>query len=56
MAEDYIDPSGNTEQFRVFVHNTEAPAPAKRSPLPLVVAIVVGVIVIAVGVWLIAGG
>jgi hypothetical protein len=55
MAEEYTDPSGNTEQFRAFVHDTEAPTPAKRSPLPLVVAVVAGVIVVAAAVWFIAG-
>ena len=41
------DPSGNTAQFQAFVQRDE-PAPAKRSPLPLVIGIVVAVVVVAV--------
>jgi hypothetical protein len=51
MSKDYVDPSGNTEQFQAFVarqEKTPAPPPA-AAKLPLVVgAAVAAVIVIAV--------
>jgi hypothetical protein len=47
MPEEYVDPSGNTEQFRVFVQRAE-PVP-ERPPASryLVIAIVAAVIVVA---------
>ena len=47
------DPSGNTEQFKAFVHNQEeAAAPAKKSPAPLITGIVIVVLVLAGLAWL----
>ncbi len=53
MSDQHVDPSGNTAQFRAFVQRPE-PAPAKRSPLPIVAGVVAALVVIAVIVWLIA--
>lgn len=57
MAENYTDPSGNTEAFRVFAQTPEAAAPAETpSRLPLIVgAAVVVVLVVAVVAWLAMG-
>lgn len=52
MAEDYVDPSGSTEQFRAFTRDPEPPA--KRSPAPLVAGIVIAVVVVGLLVFLIA--
>jgi hypothetical protein len=53
MAEDYVDPSGNTEQFQAYVQRTESTKAAeKRSPVGLIVGIVVAVLVLAGLAWL----
>ncbi len=56
--EPYTDPSGNTEAFQAFVARGGAPeAPpvaAKKSPVALLVGVVVAVIVVALVVWLVA--
>jgi hypothetical protein len=56
MSENYTDPSGNTEQFRAFVHAPEAAAPAAApSRLPLIIGGVVVVLLVAVVAWLALG-
>ncbi|WP_176308491.1 hypothetical protein [Micromonospora sp. NBS 11-29] len=58
MAENHIDPSGNTAQFRAFVDSPE-PAPAAASApsrLPLLAGIGVAVVVVvALVAWLALG-
>ncbi|MFI0796172.1 MULTISPECIES: hypothetical protein [Micromonospora] len=55
MSDKYLDPSGNTEQFRAFAHAPEAGAPtapaASRAPL-VAVGAVVAVVLAAVVAWL----
>ncbi|HEY6592492.1 MAG TPA: hypothetical protein VI011_00070 [Asanoa sp.] len=55
MSKDYVDPSGNTEQFQAFMarqETTPAPTPA-ATRMPLVIgAVVAAVIVIAVVAFL----
>ncbi|MDO3702315.1 hypothetical protein Q3W71_11565 [Micromonospora sp. C28SCA-DRY-2] len=53
MAENYTDPSGNTEAFRAFANTPEAEAPAAASRVPLLAgAAVVVVVLVAVVAWL----
>ncbi|WP_405429732.1 hypothetical protein [Micromonospora sp. NBC_00617] len=54
MAENYTDPSGNTEAFRAFTQAPEAAGPADApSRLPLIVgAAVVVVLLVALVAWL----
>ncbi|MGC4853895.1 hypothetical protein ACLQ24_10970 [Micromonospora sp. DT4] len=53
MAENYTDPSGNTEAFRAFNQTPEATGPADApSRLPLIVGAVVVVLLVAVVAWL----
>ncbi|MEO3778099.1 hypothetical protein ABGB16_14885 [Micromonospora sp. B11E3] len=50
---EYVDPSGDTEQFRAFAHAPEADAPAAASRAPLVAGVVVVVVLlVAVAAWL----
>ncbi|WP_165949813.1 hypothetical protein [Micromonospora sp. KC207] len=54
MSDKYVDPSGNTEQFRAFAHAPEAAAkaaPASRAPLVAGIAVAVVLLVAAVA-WL----
>ncbi|MFI1193351.1 hypothetical protein ACH4T9_08830 [Micromonospora sp. NPDC020750] len=55
MSDKYLDPSGNTEQFRAFAHTPEAGSPtipaASRAPL-VVGAAVVAVVLVALVAWL----
>ncbi|MCX4470216.1 hypothetical protein OOK41_07850 [Micromonospora sp. NBC_01655] len=55
MSDKYVDPSGNTEQFRAFAHAPEAGGPtapdASRTPLVAGVAVAV-VVLVAVVAWL----
>ncbi|MGC4803545.1 hypothetical protein [Micromonospora sp. DT233] len=55
MADKYVDPSGNTEQFQAFAHEPDGAAPAapvaSRTPL-LVGGVVVVVLLLAVVAWL----
>jgi hypothetical protein len=53
MPDEYADPSGNTEQFRAFVH---APADAPgRSRTPLILGGVVVLALLALVVFLLLG-
>ncbi|WP_165942640.1 hypothetical protein [Micromonospora sp. KC721] len=55
MSDGYVDPSGNTEQFRAFANPPDATT-AVESPsrLPLVLGgAVVGVLLVAVATWLV---
>ncbi|MFV2100105.1 hypothetical protein [Micromonospora sp. LOL_024] len=54
MAENYTDPSGNTEAFRAFV-NPDAPAQAASRTKMIVGAAVVAVVLIALATWLALG-
>lgn len=53
MSNEYTDPSGNTEQFRAFVH--APPEKASGSRVPLVVGGVVAVALVALIVYLLLG-
>ncbi|MEH0843855.1 hypothetical protein V6U81_15830 [Micromonospora sp. CPCC 205711] len=57
MSDEYMDPSGNTEQFRAFAHSPEAAAPAAtNSRLPLIAgAAVVAVLLVVAVAWLALG-
>ncbi|SCG33923.1 hypothetical protein [Micromonospora halophytica] len=57
MSDEYVDPSGNTEQFRAFAHSPDSAAAAEApSRLPLAVgAGVVAVLLVAVATWLALG-
>jgi hypothetical protein len=46
MSNEYVDPSGNTEQFKAFVH--APPDTAARSRVPLIIGAVVVIAVLAV--------
>lgn len=48
MSDEYTDPSGNTAQFRAFVHRAEEPAPAKGTPVAMLVGVAAVVVVLAV--------
>ncbi|WP_165945292.1 hypothetical protein [Micromonospora sp. KC723] len=54
MSDGYVDPSGNTEQFRAFATSPDSTAVAESpSRLPLVLGVaVVGVLLVAVATWL----
>ncbi|MER7458579.1 hypothetical protein [Micromonospora sp. NPDC126480] len=55
MAENYSDPSGNTEAFRAFASTPEPAAPAaNRTPLLIGAAAVVLVLAVLVA-WLALG-
>ncbi|PZW01844.1 hypothetical protein SAMN05443287_103212 [Micromonospora phaseoli] len=54
MAENYTDPSGNTEAFRAFA-NPEAPAETASRTNLIVGAAVVAVVLIALATWLAFG-
>ena len=55
MADNSVDPSGNTEAFRAFTQATPQEAPAaSRTPL-IIGAAVVAVVLIALIVWLAMG-
>jgi hypothetical protein len=46
MADEHVDPSGNTDQFRAFVESK--PAESAPSKLPLLIGVAVAVVVVAV--------
>ncbi|MER5703878.1 hypothetical protein ABT023_18315 [Micromonospora sp. NPDC002296] len=52
MSDKYLDPSGNTEQFRAFAHEPEAGAPAASRASLVVGAAVGAVVLVAVVAWL----
>jgi hypothetical protein len=45
MADERVDPSGNTDQFRAFVQDT--PAEPARSRMPLLIGTGVALLVVA---------
>ncbi len=47
MAEERIDPGGNTEQWRAFAHGQDPVEPKKRSTTPIVLGVVVVVLILA---------
>jgi hypothetical protein len=50
MSKDYVDPSGNTQQFQAFMARQEAtppPTPA-ASRMPLVIGAVVAAVIVIV--------
>ena len=47
MAEERIDPGGNTEQWRAFAHGEDPVEPKKRSITPIVVGVVIVVLILA---------
>lgn len=52
MSDNSVDPSGNTEAFRAFTHNTpQEPATASKTPL-IVGGVVVAVVLVALIAWL----
>jgi len=48
MAEERIDPGGNTEQWRVFAQGSDPVEPKKRSVGPIVIGVVVALVIIGV--------
>ncbi|MFF5179404.1 hypothetical protein ACFY2Q_15400 [Micromonospora sp. NPDC000316] len=56
MAENYTDPSGNTEAFRAFTQTPETAGVAEApSRLPLILgAVAVVVLLVALVAWLVA--
>ncbi len=46
MAEERIDPGGNTEQWRAFAHGQDPVEPKKRPAGPIVAGAVVAVVVL----------
>jgi hypothetical protein len=52
MSEEYTDPSGNTAQFQAFAQRPEEPAPAKRTPVALLVGVAAAIVVLAVIAYL----
>ncbi|SCE90895.1 hypothetical protein GA0074696_1597 [Micromonospora purpureochromogenes] len=56
MSDEYVDPSGNTEQFRAFAHSEPAAPVEVASRLPLIAgAAAVAVLLVAVAAWLALG-
>ena len=54
MPEEYVDPSGNTEQFRVFVQRAE-PAPERPAASRyLMIGIIAAIVVVAAVVAILA--
>ncbi|MDT4987642.1 MAG: hypothetical protein QOI74_1736 [Micromonosporaceae bacterium] len=53
MSDEYVDPSGNTEQFKAFAHGR--PENATRSRLPLIVGVVAVAVVVIVLAVLVLG-
>jgi hypothetical protein len=53
MADNSVDPSGNTEAFKAFTENA-AQEPATASRAPLIIGGVILLIVLAIVIWLIA--
>ncbi|HET6212074.1 MAG TPA: hypothetical protein VFE14_04275 [Micromonosporaceae bacterium] len=52
MSDANLDPSGNTEQFRAFVHAGQHEEPARRPRGLLIGGGIVVVLVIALVLWL----
>jgi hypothetical protein len=46
MAEERIDPSGNTEQWRAFAHGEDPAEPKRRSVAPIVIGVLVAVVIL----------
>ncbi|MGC5054060.1 hypothetical protein ACLQ2S_21705 [Micromonospora sp. DT48] len=55
MAENYTDPSGNTEAFRAFVNTDTAAAEATSRTGLIIGAAVVAVVLLALATWLAFG-
>ena len=53
MADNSVDPSGNTEAFKAFTENA-AQEPATASRAPLIIGGVILLIVLATVIWLVA--
>jgi hypothetical protein len=52
MSDEYVDPSGTTDQFRAFVQDGAQEPAATRSRTPLIVAVGVAAVIVAVVVFL----
>ena len=52
MSNEYVDPSGNTEQFQAFVHAPQEKAPRSRVPLIIGIVVVVALAVLVVALLL----
>jgi hypothetical protein len=52
MPDNEIDPAGNTQQFRAFVHRGGGEPAAKRGNAGLMIGVAVAVVVVAVVVGL----
>ncbi|BCB81677.1 hypothetical protein Pflav_080870 [Phytohabitans flavus] len=46
MSDEYVDPSGNTEAFRSFVHETEEEARPSRLPLIISIAVLAVILIV----------
>ena len=52
MSDEYVDPSGNTEQFRAFVHAPQEKAKGSRVPLIIGGVVVVALIALVIALML----
>ncbi|MGW4794544.1 hypothetical protein [Nonomuraea sp. MG754425] len=54
MADQHIDPAGNTQAFRAFAkaREQEAVTKPKKSPLVPIIAVVVAVVIVGVAAFL----
>jgi hypothetical protein len=53
MADNTVDPSGDTEAFRAFTqHAPEEPAPTSRTPL-IIGGVAAAIVVVALIAWLV---
>ena len=48
MAEERIDPGGNTEQWRAFAQGSDPAEPKKRPLGPIVIGVAVALVIIGV--------
>nr|MDT0657776.1 hypothetical protein [Micromonospora sp. DSM 115978] len=56
MSDEYRDPSGNTEAFRVFAQQPDPAAAPTASRLPLLIgAVAAAVVVVVLVAWLALG-
>ncbi|WP_208813495.1 hypothetical protein [Micromonospora echinofusca] len=54
MSDKYVDPSGDTEAFRAFANDPQAPA-GGPSKLPMIVGAVVALLVVLLVAWFLLG-
>ncbi|MEH1012875.1 hypothetical protein V6U90_07120 [Micromonospora sp. CPCC 206060] len=56
MSDKYVDPSGDTEAFRAFANDPQAPSASGPSKLPVIIgAVVVAVLLVLLAAWFLLG-